>query len=37
MRSDILLYGTEPCDAGASSWSSPVLWEGDLTVGGGWL
>jgi len=26
MASQILLYGTQPCDAGASSRSPPVLW-----------
>ena len=26
MGSQILLYGAQPCDAGASSWSPPVLW-----------
>ena len=24
--SQILLYGAQPCDAGSSSWSPPVLW-----------
>jgi len=24
--SQILLYGAQPCDAGTSSWSPPVLW-----------
>ena len=26
MGSQILLYGAQPCDAGASSWSPPVFW-----------
>jgi len=26
MGSQTLLYGAQPCDAGASSWSPPVLW-----------
>jgi len=26
MRAQILLYGAQPCDMWASSWSPPVLW-----------
>jgi len=26
MTSQVLLYDAQPCDAGVSSWSPPVLW-----------
>jgi len=30
MGFQILLYGAQPCDVGASSWSPPVLWRESL-------